>query len=1082
MSDPAYTLDGRPASRDAFYAAACDPARHVVVEACAGAGKTWMLVSRILRALVDGAAPQEILAITFTRKAAGEMRTRLGEWLREFSVMPPQDAAAELVQRGVSAAEAPRQAAALIGLHERVLAAGRTVEVHTFHAWFSQLLRAAPLDLLASLGLAPDLALIENTTDLEPELWRAFQAAVLAEPELLAAYRLLTLRRGRATLARWLATALARRVEIELADAAGVLEASVEPGAVEHPAARIREPAFVAAVRSLARALAARGAVKSNAAAQGLTEALEHADACMAYAALRAALFTAKGEGTPRKQLGELPAQAALCTELDLIAEEVAQFEAHEEHLAMVALSRQLFAQYAALKQRQGLVDMPDLERVALALLADHPLAGWVQERLDARVRHLLIDEFQDTSPLQWHALHAWLSAYAGAGGGQTGPRLFIVGDPKQSIYRFRRAEPRVFQAAQTFVVEALGGTLAACDHTRRCAPGVVAVVNAVFGGAAVDGAPAWRAHTTEVSALNAAPALLALPTIERPPRAQRAVDEPPAAREWRPSLTVPRHSPETVLREAEADAVARAIAALIRREGVAPGEIMVLARKREPLRLAAEALAAAQLPFVAPDDARLADLAEVQDLLAVLDVLASSGQSLSLARALKSPLFGVGDAGLLWLAGRARQGAGWWSALAECAAADGAPSDDAPALWRAAHLLASWKAVADTLPPHDLLDRIVHEGDLLPRLVAVVPAARCKRAVDAVRALLAAALALDGGRFATLHGFVRALRRRRIDAPPSAHPDAVQLLTIHGAKGLEARIVFVMDTEPEARKAETATLLVEWPVESAAPRRAAFIAAESRCPPSLQLLLATEQAARDTEEGNALYVALTRAEERLVISRTPPHAGATAPSWWQRLETLAEPWEPGPLSAARAGSGAARLAQLPLHSRAAPRTEPDADAASSTARLGQALHRWLEWAAHDPVADRAALAAQAAAAFGVADASAVAALGSRIIDSPDCRAFFDPTAIAWAGNEVPIADATGQARRIDRLVQTSDAAGTWWVLDYKLAGRPETDPALLAQLEGYRLAVAALSNGAPVRAAFITGAGERIEPGLIAI
>ena len=90
-----------------------------------------------------------------------------------------------------------------------------------------------------------------------------------------------------------------------------------------------------------------------------------------------------------------------------------------------------------------------------------------MQQRLDAQVRHLLIDEFQDTSPLQWQALHGWLQAYAGAGGGAA-LSVFIVGDPKQSIYRFRRAEPRVFAAAQDFVCEGLGGARLACDHTRR--------------------------------------------------------------------------------------------------------------------------------------------------------------------------------------------------------------------------------------------------------------------------------------------------------------------------------------------------------------------------------------------------------------------------------------------------------------------------------------------------------------------------------------------------------------------------------------------------------------------------------------
>ncbi len=1069
MSAAAYTLDGAAVSRDAFYATACDPARHVVVEACAGAGKTWMLVSRILRALLDGAAPQEILAITFTRKAAGEMRTRLAEWLRAFAQLTPEGAAAELVLRGMAPAAAERQATLLIGLHERVLSVGRAVEVHTFHAWFSQLLRAAPLELLASLGLAPDLVLIENTSDLEPALWRAFQTQVLAEPALLLAYRSLTLRHGRTRLRRWLETALARRVEIELADAAGVLASSVEAGAAAHPAERVREGALVAEVLALVRALGSRSGKLAANAAQDMTQALALAEARDIFQGLRAALFTDKGRGTPRKQLGDLPAQATLCAALNEIALAAAQFEAHEDHQAMTLLSRALFVQYAALKQRQGLVDMADLERVALALLADHELSGWVQERLDARVRHLLIDEFQDTSPLQWHALHAWLSAYAGAGGGQTGPRLFIVGDPKQSIYRFRRAEPRVFQAAQRFVVEALGGSLAACDHTRRCAPGVVAVVNAVFGamsGAGEGaGASAWRDHTTEITAPASGPALSALPAVERPPRASRTQDAA-APLVWRNSLSTPRRTPENVLREAEAAEVARAIAALVQGEGIAPGQIMVLARKREPLRLLAAALAELALPFVAPEDARLAEGPEVQDLLAVLDALASPGQTLALARALKSPLFGAGDDELMALAMAARPQGDWWAALG---------SATTPALQRAARLFAGWRAVADQLPPHDLLDRIVHEGDLLSRLMAAVPAPLRARAAEAVHALLAAALALDGGRFSTLHGFVRALRRRRIEAPRSGATDAVQLLTIHGAKGLEARVVFVMDTEPEARPPEAATLLVEWPVDAAAPRRVAFVAAESRCPPSLQPLLDQELAARTTEEGNALYVSLTRAQERLVISRTPPHTTAAGPSWWKRLEALATPWQPDVPAGTDSHQALVRVPQLPLRARVVPLAPAPEAAASASAALGQALHRWLEWAVRNPAADRAVLAHAAAAEQGGVSADAIETIGNRILASPACQRLFDPAQLAWAGSEVPVADAAGQPRRIDRLVRLHD--GVWWVLDYKLTGQPAADPALCAQLEAYRLAVSALAEGAPVRAAFVTGAGELVEP-----
>ncbi len=161
---PAYRSSGQPVSREAFYALACDPRRSVVVEACAGAGKTWMLVSRILRALLDGAQPHEILAITFTRKAAGEMRTRLNDWLREYGAPDcrRRDAAAgpHRSRHEPGAGAQPGRAAGHAA--PRLLESGRPVEIRTFHAWFAQLLRAAPLDLLAELGLQPDLELIED--------------------------------------------------------------------------------------------------------------------------------------------------------------------------------------------------------------------------------------------------------------------------------------------------------------------------------------------------------------------------------------------------------------------------------------------------------------------------------------------------------------------------------------------------------------------------------------------------------------------------------------------------------------------------------------------------------------------------------------------------------------------------------------------------------------------------------------------------------------------------------------------------------------------------------------------------------
>ena len=1086
MTAAAYLANGQPLARDAFYALACDPQRSVVVEACAGAGKTWMLVSRILRALLDGAQPHEILAITFTRKAAGEMRARLNEWLREFAAPHCSDAAREmaLIERGMSAAEARRLAPQLATLHERVLCAGRPVEIRTFHAWFSQLLRAAPLELLNELGLQQDMDLIEDLDDHRGEVFRRFHTAVLADAALRADYAALVAQRGRSQARKWLEAVWNKRVEFELADAAGALEGSVPPPALErdgeHPAQSLLGAAWQASLRELALALRL-GGMRAQDAATGLVLALEQADAQARFESVWAALFTK--DDTPRRQLGQVAALAPVQDELAAIAAQIHQLESHFEHLRMVRLARVLLAEFAAYKRARGLADMSDLERCGLALLRDATLAGWVQERLDARIRHVLIDEFQDTSPLQWHALHAWLAAYAGAGGGASGqrpPGLFIVGDPKQSIYRFRRAEPRVFEAAQRFVVDALGGTLLACDHTRRNAPELLAPLNAVFEQAQQAGEfSGFRAHTTELGDAFQA-GLFALSRVPRPLRVERSVPDAPAA--WRDSLTTPRHEPEEVLREQEAARVAQAILALVANEAVAPGDIFVLSRKRQSLRLVAQALRDVHVPYAAAEDAALMDAPEARDLVALLDVLVSPRHRLSLAQALRSPLFGASDDDLIALAARARHahGGDWWRALVQGA------DDASAALRRAGELLPRWRAASMALPPHDLLDRIVFEGELRERVAATVPPVQRAAALDTIDAVLAQALTLDGARYATPYNFVRALKRRSVRAAATAHADAVQLLTVHGAKGLEAKVVFVMDADPEPTNPETATLLIDWPVESEHPRCCAFIYSEAACPPSLLPVLDAERAARRREELNGLYVAMSRAKQRLVFSATEPSRRAPGASWWDRIAPRAVALAPAAATAPPASSTPppVRLKTLAPLTRSGPiapapaatRDPRDSDDSDAT-RLGQAVHRVLEWAAAAtaPDASWADLAQAAAAEFG-APTAAVAQLARTIRNSPDCTRFFGGPELRWAGNEVPISDA-GELLRIDRLVQLDVPGGpVWWVLDYKLQHAPQQLEAYRAQLLRYRDAVRRAQPGDDVRCAFITGAGGVVE------
>ena len=1081
----AYEVNGALVERTRFYEIACDPKRSVVVEACAGAGKTWMLVSRIVRSLLEGVPPQQILAITFTKKAAGEMRERLHAWLHQFAHQGEVERIQELRIRGLNAERAGELAPRLAQLHAEWMESGRSVEIHTIHGWFSRLLKVAPLDVLTELQLPPEMSLIEDQSELWPDLWGRFLRR-LDGGDRQDAYMRLVQCVGAFNVEGWLQTALSNRLEIELTDRAGRLEASVESAAQwsaqwaawSHPDQALGASSVEDGMRALALVLGqAKGVMAQEAAAQ-IIDALAKPDLSQRGDGLRAALLTAQGQ--PKKRLGDSEqlawAQAWLVDWLQARN----QAQAHEIHQDMVMLARLLFEEYARLKAERGLADMVDLERSAARLLTDSALAGWIQERLDGQTRQLLMDEFQDTSPLQWQTLRAWLESYAGAGGGRSGQepmRVFLVGDPKQSIYRFRRADPRVFEAAKGFIVSGLDGDLLACDHTRRNAPGIIDALNLCMHQAAAAGEfPGYRTHTTE-SALQAR--VQSLPTIGRQALTKH---EPPDG--WRDTLGQARVSEQISLKQLEAEQIADAIQELVAREGMPVGEIYVLARKRASLAWVADALSQRGIPNLAPENTYLCDTPEVRDLLALVDALVSPHHDLSLAHALKSPVFDHSDDDLQTVAMAVRnQTSSWWDAVQNLAHDAG---------WsRTAHLLKTWREAAQVLPPHDLLQKVVAESGLRQTLARRLGAPQWESAWANVAALLNLSLEMDAGRDATPYRWVRKVKRSIASVPPKAHADAVQLLTIHGAKGLEADAVFLMDTDALPSKAETYSVLVDWPEGADYPARCAFLQSQSNPPPSLQALLDSEAVAADREELNALYVAVTRARTRLIISRVEPHYQSSKPSWWSRLTTsgavdATQPWEPIASPSAHATTEECVHPPIPVlelpclpaladEARAAPQDE-------AIQILGQVVHKVLEWVTTMPRASRS----QPLLRRCIEQASQQLKLAldwrpratqllDTLLNSEELQAWLSPDGHLWAGNEVAIGH-NGQTLRLDRLVAKQEGEGTvWWVIDYKLNHQPQELVQYQSQMRQYLDAVATMQPTDQVRGAFITGAGHWI-------
>jgi ATP-dependent helicase/nuclease subunit A len=728
---------------------------------------------------------------------------------------------------------------------------------------------------------------------------------------------------------------------------------------------------------------------------------------------------------------------------------------------------------YQHLKAEQGGLDFTDAELEVAKLLEDDVTAAAVYMKLDARWKHLLLDEFQDTNPLQWRILRAWLDAY-GADGER--PTVFLVGDPKQSIYRFRRAEPRLFAAARDFLERRFGAGTLRQDETRRCSPRVVAWVNAVFedlGGAYPD----FRRHRPLQDGLPGLCEVIALPPDASAPGDQPSATEG-APTPLRDPLTEPPISPADK-RMAEAERVASRILELVGRLEVAEEggraarfeDVLVLFARRTGLEAFEAAFKAAGIPYLGSRRGGLLDTLEASDLMALLGFLATPHDDLKLVHALRSPLFGFGDddLGTLQACGDGR----WLRRLQHWAAAAEAPVH----VLRAQCLLEEWLTAVGQLPPHDLLDRIFHQGDLEPRYAAAVPDHLRPGVLANLRGILEFSLKLGGGRFPSLPRFLgelEALRQRAGDEAPDEVPaaagDVVRMLTIHAAKGLEAPVVFIIKADEAARRGEPHGVLLDWPAEQARPAHLSLFGKTDWRGVARQPLFAREQAESEREDLNLLYVAMTRARQALIVSGL---ADGKANTWlarfaeadervaWDGLPGMA--WLPAAPAPSQTGCAAGPPAALPVTVPAAPVLGCRRSPASPEVLFGIRVHRYLELASQgmDRRAIRPELGLDATEFEGV-EAAAV-----RLLDGPVTRRFFT----AGAGRaELEYVGEDGALRRIDRLVELD---GELWVLDFKTGGLAEDDlhrraAPHLGQLAEYRRAARALYPGRRVRAALL--------------
>lgn len=1103
-------------------AAAADPQVHAWVAASAGTGKTQVLTARVLRLLLDGARPQAILCLTFTKLAAAEMQGRVMARLAHWAGCDAAALAADLAAIGAASdAETLARARSLFAL---VLETPAGLAIQTIHSFAQGLIASFPVEA----GITPGFQTLDDRA--AALLRRRLLAEALAgdDDAFRADVAEIAIDGGEGRLDEIMA-ALPRHGEA----LAGLRVEGVDPLLRRHlglpdggdPAAELA--AGLAALpwpqlQGLAVALGQQSGVNALKLADELRALLMAADKAAGWERLWAAFFTQKNEpkaltSLVPKALDEAePQWRPFCGEIQAALHAI---RARQDLWAILAVAGRhlrvavrLAQDWRAAKHRAGVIDYDDMIAAAARLLTEPGAADWVRFKLDSRIDHVLVDEAQDTNLLQWEVIGALVEEFfSGQGQRDQFRSLFVVGDFKQSIFGFQGADPMVYADRKEHFHQ-----LCEADSARWKEPSLTTnfrsteavlhmvdtVIDHVGHGQFVPDGEVPRHQVCAAKAGKGGDVLLwppLLPAEAGDEESGEASDEPPLS--------------------AEID-MARRIAASIRQwlddgsrlilpgsgRAVAPQDILVLVRKRGRLMNAlVAALHEVQVPVAGVDRLNLAEPLAVADLLALVGFACQPGDDLTLAALLVSPFCGLDHDRLTELAAP-RGKASLWAAVQASTRPDVVAARD----W-----LAEVLRMGADVSPYRFLETILSgrlqgRARLLNRLG--------EEARDAIETVLDQALACEAAGAASLQAFLAwmAAEDLEVKRDPEAAIDAVRLMTVHGAKGLQAPIVILADACGPPRP-ENGRLSVS--IGNGAPLPLWLPPGLVAPPEWLQAARAERDRQAGLEHHRLLYVALTRAEEILCIggASKPGKDWAVHPdSWYAKVAAaladadagvLADPAWPEPVRHYRRGTPVPQTGptlapargllpagtwwQQPAPQEARPPrplapsslgpdtvADPPPDAARiAAARRGTALHRLFETLPDLPAGVRGDVGRQwCERNVPDLDGDALVATVLAVLDDPQFAAVF----AAGALTEAPVAAVVGEAviaGSIDRLLVTETDV---LAVDFKTGSRVPADAAAVpeahrVQMAAYAAALGRVFPGRQVRAALLYTAGPRL-------
>lgn len=925
----AHDMDRIIAETTALQRRAADPAASAWVAANAGTGKTHVLTQRVLRLLLSGTPPSRILCLTYTKAAAAEMSKRVFDTLASWIGMPQAELSVALEALSGRRPE-PRTLSVARTLFTAAIETPGGFKVQTIHAFAERLLQRFPLEA----GVPPAFTILEDMA--ARALMREATDAVLREashdvpgkeasPLQQALHRAVRYAADE-TFDHVLADAIADKALIDHLQASADVDVAFErlertlrvtfsAPADANTEDIENELADVLDDPTLQRVIGILGA--------GSTQEMKYAELLRLaigsaprtrIATLRSYFLTGDG-GLRGRLLMKQTAEDHPDLEATLKRAQARFAEYHQiaraldvvtATIALYRLAHAVHKRFEALKAARAALDFDDLIVRTSALFTSRDRAAWVLYKLDGGIDHVLVDEAQDTSPEQWRIVGAIVEEFfgdTGAGSEQDGkPRtIFAVGDEKQSIYSFQGAAPEMFAASGArFEALARAGRRdwhgAALTLSWRTVTPVLDLVDATFAKPSrTPGLTADPASRINHRARRAGHAGL----VEIWPLEEIEATTPTDA--WSPLEETGSASPVVVL----ADRIAATIRNWLDNGETLPsenrlvraGDILILVRKRQPVAPAiVAALKRAGIPVAGADRVVLADQLAVQDLLALGDFLTLPEDDLALANVLKGPLFGFDDDDLLRIA-PGRKGT-LWKALLDAAEAkpDAATTGASPSarsdFQTAAEQLKQWRKQADFLPPFEffanVLDRDGGRKKLLSRLGP--------EAADPLDEFLNLALVMDDEAPPSLTGFLGWLREdnRTIKRDMEQGRDEVRVLTVHGAKGLEAPIVFLPDTIGTPGNGGRGARLVRLsPMQLPAghPPLSFWQVAGAKGLPAAERAREDMRAAEIEESNRLLYVAMTRPRDRLYICGARARKKADANSWYETItQALSDP------------------------------------------------------------------------------------------------------------------------------------------------------------------------------------------------